>query len=682
MIAVPSGAGLPAHIALNPRALSIAEGLRAALSTALIVGLNEWFHSAPVMVAALGAWLTCMGDAGGAIRTRVPALLTFGVLGAAITMGFGLLGAAPQWVLVPIAATSIFFTSFARVWGPAAMQAGNLLTVTLVLALRGEIKTVAEAATLGGAFLAGSLWALLVTMVVWRIYPHLPARRAVADCYRALASLTVDLRASLRASPGQDDIWDRHARAHRRTVRDAIENARTAVLATVRTRNALTGRSAQTWVRLETADQIFGALIGLSEILSSTHDPATLSSADRILRRLRPVLTLIADYIVSDRPDRLTRLETAVSDMLAEAPTGSPLHFAAVRIADRTRIAITLAAPTETLLGLGGTEPRRPVWLRVWGPVRANLDWSSEILRHALRIAVVSIPAATLTLQWSSRYGYWLMITLVMTMQPYFAPTFTRALERIGGTVLGGLVAAAVAVVCTTPASLAIAIFPLSIIAFSLRQVSFGLFIAGITPIVILLVELNAPGESEVSVALIRSVYTLAGGALAVIGSFLLWPSWEPGRLVKELRGAIAAHGAYARTEIEMLLGEADEDKVEHARRAAGLASNNVEASLQRALLEPHREAALEPALTIDAALRRMAGRLSALQVEPGEGHDPAIWHLWRDWIDATMHTLAESGGTEPPPRPQLPAGDRQADALERLGRQIDLVAGALRRIR
>ena len=44
---------------------------------------------------------------------------------------------------------------------------------------------------------------------------------------------------------------------------------------------------------------------------------------------------------------------------------------------------------------------------------------------------------------WYGPYAHWLTITLIVTMQPYFAVTFARALERIGGTVLGGLIAAA-----------------------------------------------------------------------------------------------------------------------------------------------------------------------------------------------------------------------------------------------
>jgi hypothetical protein len=129
------------------------------------------------------------------------------------------------------------------------------------------------------------------------------------------------------------------------------------------------------------------------------------------------------------------------------------------------------------------------------------------------------------------------------------------------------------------------------------------------------------------------------------------------------------------------LLGEAAPASVEPARRAAGLASNNVESSLQRALLERSQDARVEAALTVDAAMRRVAGRLSALHLEIFRPHDDrAAWQAWRDWIDAASAALA-SGATDLPPRPRLPSGDPQSDALQRIARQLELTAGAMARI-
>ena len=47
---------------------------------------------------------------------------------------------------------------------------------------------------LAAIFAAGCLWAVLLTMVIWRIHPFRPARRAVSNAYRSVARLVADLR--------------------------------------------------------------------------------------------------------------------------------------------------------------------------------------------------------------------------------------------------------------------------------------------------------------------------------------------------------------------------------------------------------------------------------------------------------------------------------------------------------
>jgi len=120
--------------------------------------------------------------------------------------------------------------------------------------------------------------------------------------------------------------------------------------------------------------------------------------------------------------------------------------------------------------------------------------------------------------------------------------------------------------------------------------------------------------------------------------------------------------------------------EVEPARRGAGVASNALEASINRALIEQGSGGRdmLEAVLVIDAALRRCAGRLSAMQLDPGPRDAMPVDSLraWRNWIGAAMRALAV-GENELPPRPDFAA----ADALRRIARQIELIGGAMRRL-
>ncbi len=673
-------------IALDLRAVSLAEGARAALSIAAIVAASGWLQQPVLLEAALGALLICLCDAGGPFRRRLPALLAFTLFGFLIIVGYGLLRAAGLWVVIPAACAGVFACLMARVWGQSQMQVGNLLVVVLVLSLD-ERATLDAALLRGSLFAAGCLWATLLTMVLWRIYPFRPVRRAISDAYRAIARLVGDLRGLLEADTGTE-AWDAHARGHRRAVRDAVERARTAVQDTLRVRGQASPRAAQGLIRIEAADQLFGALIALSDLLEAEHDPVLRQAADRLLRLLRPLIVVVAEAIAADDPGLGGKLRRPVGRLARIAPVMAEITAAGARhpalqpLADamlvRLRAAVSLTLPGGTVPGSVDAKPS-PRWQRVFGPVRSNLDWQSAVLRHAVRGATLAAPALLATLPFAGRFQHWLTITLVLTLQPFYATTWQRALERIGGTALGGLLAALIALVCTTPLSIAAALFPLAVLTFAVRGVNYGAFILLLTPLVVLLTEFSRPGTGELLIAGERALYTFAGGALAVVGGLVLWPSWEPDRLRQTLQEALAAHAAFAEAELAALLQQAPAAAVHAARRSAGLASNNLETTIARALTEPRRGArqGLQEAMVVDAALRRMAARLSALQIDPhhADGLPPDGLRAWRDWIAASFSALKERRAL--PGR--QPAG-KAPDALARIALQIELLDGALRR--
>jgi hypothetical protein len=112
------------------------------------------------------------------------------------------------------------------------------------------------------------------------------------------------------------------------------------------------------------------------------------------------------------------------------------------------------------------------------------------------------------------------------------------------------------------------------------------------------------------------------------------------------------------------------------------VASNNLEASLSRALLEPGRRGRdrLEAAMVVDAALRRVAGRISAMQIDPTL-RGGSVLAAWRAWIIQVGELLDGAAPLALPARPdRLPSDAVLAESLERIARQFEVAAGALRR--
>ena len=651
---------------LNLRAISVVEGIRAGLAAAIPVAASVWLNQPVLTLAALGALLTCICDPAGPMRRRLPILLTFVLAGGLLLGGFGLLRQAGMIATTATAIPILFACAYLRVWGQPAQALGNLLAVVLLLGTDDPLPW-RTALAVAAVFIAGGAWALLLTFALWRIHPYGPARRAVADVWAALASLARMTR-DLSREEATTAAWEAQARAGRGNVRIAIERARTVLMETVQARGPSSGPAAQNLMRLEAADQIFAVLIALADHLESL-DPAARLAAVPLLKRLRALLTVMARATETERLDRSDRFGRTI-DALADPSLPEHLARYAAHLADRLRIATKLVDPAQYLPGSGPQgEAGIPLRERLAGPVQANLNWRSASLRHAVRSAAVVGMALAATLVWHGTYTHWLTITLVLVMQPFFATTWQRTLERVGGTLLGGAVAAILSTLMATRLHTAGLLPVLGALALAVRQVSYGVYIAVYTPTVILLVESIHPGESQLRIAAARAGFTILGGLIAVAANALLWPSWEPDRVRSDLRTAIAAHAAYAAAVLEGNPGL----HADRARRAAGLASNNLEASLARAMQEPRRgqRDRLQAVLVADATLRRIAGRLTAIALDP----TPQRGAAEAAWAIAALYALAAGDAVAATPAAS------GADMVDRLVRQVALLPPIMSRV-
>ncbi|MDE1897369.1 MAG: FUSC family protein, partial [Rhodospirillales bacterium] len=595
------------------RGFSLSEGLRAFCAVALPLLLGQVFDLPRLGLAALGALLTCYSDPGGPVARRAPAVICFALVGGTLYGLFGWLAAQSPAVAAALAAFVIFCTSFARIFGQSAMQVGNLVSVATVLALGTPEPLMLGAVLHGANFWAGATWAAFLTLVIWQTHPYAASRRALAETTRRLARLSQELLA-FAANAEAPAVFSDNVLEFRGQVREAIEAARGVAYETFRRRGLVSPRGAQLSLRLESFDLIFGGLIALSEQLEQ--DPATRANCVKPLRLVTGWLEAMAPKIEADRPLDTPRKHASLKRLrwgLCNLPDAAERHVLAA-IAEQFAILIAVAPPANMPQPVPGPTGLRR---RVLSPIRQNLTTSSLAFRHALRAGVIALPVLALTTRYGGVYSHWATITLVFCLQPYFAATWARTAERCAGTVLGGVLAAIVGLLVHTDLQLTIAMLPLTLCAFALRAVNYSLYVAVLTPMVVLLVEQLRPGESELYVALSRVIWSLLGGALAVVGSALLWPGFEAPKLDTTMRAAKRAHAAYAGAVITAVLAQSDWSAADSARRAAGLASNNLEAALARALAEPHKghEHLLVRAAAVDAVLRRMAGRLSLLTV-------------------------------------------------------------------
>jgi len=311
------------------------------------------------------------------------------------------------------------------------------------------------------------------------------------------------------------------------------------------------------------------------------------------------------------------------------------------------------------------------------------------VLRHAVRVALVVLAAMAATRALHLERAYWATLTAVLLLQPYLPATLTRGLQRVGGTILGGLIAAAITAIVRDPLGIAIAAIGFAAISAAVLQLNYGLYALFLTPTFVLLAEVHARDTHLVE---LRIVNTLLGAGLAVAGALLLWPTRESARAADRLADALDGAAGYLREVFRAVTAHAPARSavVIEARRRAGRALNNADLSLDRLAAEGPPPEILESHMALATMTRRLAATLSAFGtarhvVDPGAAATELA--AIGDDADRFLHAAAGAlrSGSPPPAYQRHEAAaaalpELLAARINRIDLQLSIIADAATR--
>jgi Fusaric acid resistance protein-like len=156
--------------------------------------------------------------------------------------------------------------------------------------------------------------------------------------------------------------------------------------------------------------------------------------------------------------------------------------------------------------------------------LRSNLTLRSSNARHAIRFGVaLAAGVALYRLLGMEQHGFWIPLTILFVMRPQRDETYHRLVLRGLGTVLGLVVATAIAEAFPGDDVVVGAVLTVAAaLTFGLLTVQYALFTAAITTYVVLLTD--TLGEAAFEAAGQRAAGTALGIAIAFV-AFLLWPN-------------------------------------------------------------------------------------------------------------------------------------------------------------
>jgi uncharacterized membrane protein YccC len=600
------------------------------------------------LAVASGALNVMYSDGSDPYLQRSRRMLTSSFI-CAVAVFLGALSASHNGVAVVMTAIWAFAAGLFAALGTTAADLGVISLVTLLI-YAAQPLTPHQAVISGFLALGGGFLQTFLSVALWPVQRYNPERRALGNFFLELArsaeqplSATSAPPASLQSTQAQESLSGL---------------SRDTTLEGVRYRSLL-----------NQAERIRLSLLILSRLRlrmdRESHVHAGVEILDRYLEKTGEILQAIGDSLLSGKPsspmqESLAAIDALTMRMRSVASEMGPSFLAAVSQDalfqmdaqyGQLRAVLELSRNT-TRVGqaeFAKQEAQQPWWLRFSGPLatlRANLNLQSSFFRHAVRLSVMVSIGELLGRGFYWPRSYWLPMTIVLVLKPDFTTTFSRGVLRIGGTIIGLLLATAL--FHFLPFGPTLEIILIFVFTFLLRwfgPANYGVFAIAISALVVFLIAIT--GISPRDVILARGLNTAGGGSLALL-AYWLWPTWERAAISERFAQMLDAYRSY----FHVLFGPYPQPQtitaleITRVRMNARLARSNLEAALDRLAAEPGTSAEQMSRLNaMLASSHRFVHAVMAL--EAGWWQTPAVkprpeFLIFAGEVEKTLSLLAK----------------------------------------
>ena len=514
---------------------------------------------------ALTAEAICWVELKGAYGQRLRVLMG----GAFLTVAFAILGSITGtniWLSIMSMLVVGFVSSLFKNLGDRGSGLSICVYVMFIIANAYPTHNFPELENRVLYILIGGAWNLLVGIVATVFMPaQLPYRRSIAIIWKAVSGVIESV------SKG----WD--GKSSRSNIRDIYlqeQHLRTAIDSSIHFHGRLvdqvkeSDRNEYQLAHLRKATALVGThIIAISEELEGLGkkdigEPLQLKMY-AIFKSLQQTTDRMAVYIISTKPEeelllisrieRLNRLLQLLkeSEELKQGPHSRSL----LRVAHLTERAVKLIQ--TAMKQLQEISTNAPVYRSYslmktlfvlhpkhwWRNIRLLFNLNTFTTRYALRTALAATIGMFIFKWFGIDRGYWLPFTVIIVIQPYFGATFKKAIDRVIGTVLGGVAGGLLHAIPTMLHIKEILLFVCAICMVYFLRKKYSVAAFFITLSLVLLFEVEK--EFDVHILLVRALCTVGGALLGVTAGFLLLPTWDKKWLPKHLIEAVVSNYAY-----------------------------------------------------------------------------------------------------------------------------------------
>lgn len=607
----------------------------------ILIPLYKGF-SYEVIWAAFGAYMLSLIDYRGlhykkiVIQSITAVLVFFSSLLGMYVSGSVLLSVVAMFVVGMLAAIIRNWSDY----GPSiAVSAGFFFLFGLATPV-----SFPESLEYGVYLLAGCAWAILITILSFPFQPSNPLRRSVAGIWKANTDL-LDL--IIQKLMRGEEVSLHKITEKEMAVRKLVDQSRNLFGARQKPHSRMKAEHYDQMLGLRKTASLFAAtLSSMHEELEVMNAKAFQTDKDvsfyKALSAFAQASARMSVVIFTFRPDDLTmakikveRCEVAVElflkslkhlSLTAKEETAIQ-HFTATLYHALEYLQQTIRQ-IETKLGLqksdylenyklsfhefiAGIHPRALGVL-----LKELMNLNTRQFSYAFRVAVGLSLGVFIFKYFQIDHGYWIPLTMMIVIQPYYGATLKKGIERMVGTVGGILVGGGILLLpLSHETSIVILVIDSFFVAYFLRN-NYKVGVFFVTIMMVLLMQISQQGTW----ALIgwRIVSTLFGALLALVAGYAFWPKWEKDRFPKLMAEAVLKNKDYLLHVVQYLQQElAAGDSWYKLRRLVEGANNLVFTSAQRMLEEPERaRAQADLNFSLVGANIRMSREITSLALQ------------------------------------------------------------------
>lgn len=558
------------------------------------------------LTLSLGALCICTLDSPGPVTHKRNAMTVGNALLFAVAMitGYAKLNVYTLGLEITV---FCFLFSMLTVYGNRAASVGTSSLLVMIFMLDKKLE-LGEVPLFCATILAGGIWYMIFSLVFFGIRPYRAAQQTLGE---NVADVARFLRIKADFYLPDTDIDENYRRLvlqqisvsnHQDAVREMLFKSRLMVKESTGASRILV----LTFIDLvDMFEQIMATHYDYAEIRSRFDHTGVLPRIANFLQLLANDLDNIGYAILANtRPEKLTDLNAHLEELKIKidevgaddkGTSNLVLKKILVNLRDVAKSISNIykyyhsKASDLLLKNTGDVEYSKFVTHQDFA---AHIFWdnitlNSAAFKHALRVALVCligfITARNVAL---GGHSYWVLLTIIVILKPGFSLSKQRNYQRLIGTIGGGAIGILILIFVPNATAQFVLLVVLMIGAYSFLRLNYVVSVIFMTPYVFILFKFLGLGFRDVAQE--RILDTAIGSTIALVASYLIFPTWEFEQIQENLKAVITANINYLQKVSESISGKmVGITDYKLARKDVFVHSANLSATFERMTSEP-----------------------------------------------------------------------------------------------